>query len=97
LNPYTPIANTTNTVNFWDPQFSSADFKCGTEHNAFLRSHVHQLPSAARVLVPGDRKGRNSVCLATQGQSDGSFSSYHAIGEATAGLVFSAFKKAFLP
>ena len=54
-------------MNFWDQQFSGADFKYGTRPNAFLLSQASRLPAAARILVPGDGEGRNSVWLASQG------------------------------
>lgn len=54
-------------MNFWDQQFSVAGFKYGTRPNAFLLSQASRLPSAARLLVPGDGEGRNSVWLASQG------------------------------
>ncbi|PRD65410.1 class I SAM-dependent methyltransferase [Malikia granosa] len=54
-------------MNFWDQQFSGAGFKYGTRPNAFLLSQASRLPSAARILVPGDGEGRNSVWLASQG------------------------------
>lgn len=54
-------------MNFWDQQFSVAGYKYGTRPNAFLGSQAHRLPPAARVLVPGDGEGRNSVWLAQQG------------------------------
>ena len=54
-------------MNFWDQQFSGAGFKYGTLPNAFLLGQASRLPSAARILVPGDGEGRNSVWLASQG------------------------------
>lgn len=54
-------------MNFWDQQFSGAGFKYGTRPNAFLLSQASRLSSAARILVPGDGEGRNSVWLASQG------------------------------
>lgn len=54
-------------MNFWDQQFSVEGFKYGTAPNAFVRSQAHHLPAGARVLVPGDGEGRNSVWLAQQG------------------------------
>lgn len=54
-------------MNFWDQQFSGAGFKYGTRPNAFLLGQASRLPSAARILVPGDGEGRNSVWLASQG------------------------------
>lgn len=54
-------------MNFWDQQFSGAGFKYGTHPNAFLLSQASRLSSAARILVPGDGEGRNSVWLASQG------------------------------
>jgi 2-polyprenyl-3-methyl-5-hydroxy-6-metoxy-1,4-benzoquinol methylase len=54
-------------VSFWDQQFAVDGFKYGMEPNAFLRSEAGRLTSGARILVPGDGEGRNSVWLATQG------------------------------
>lgn len=54
-------------MNFWDQQFAPVDFKYGTEANQFLRQQAAQLPPGARVLLPGDGEGRNSVWLAEQG------------------------------
>jgi SAM-dependent methyltransferase len=54
-------------MNFWDQQFAAAEFKYGTEVNQFLRQQAAQLPPGARVLLPGDGEGRNSVWLAQQG------------------------------
>lgn len=54
-------------MNFWDQQFSVAGFKYGKQANAFLVSQAVLLPPAARILVPGDGEGRNSVWLASLG------------------------------
>lgn len=54
-------------MSFWDQQFAVDGFKYGTEPNAFLRSEAGRLTSGARILVPGDGEGRNSVWLAAQG------------------------------
>ncbi len=54
-------------MNFWDERFSGEAFKYGTRPNTFLAEQVHRLPPLARVLVPGDGEGRNSVWLAEQG------------------------------
>ncbi len=54
-------------MNFWDQQFSGAGFKYGTRPNAFVASQAGLLPPGARVLVPGDGEGRNSVWLASLG------------------------------
>lgn len=52
---------------FWDQRFAEPGYKYGTAPNAFLRAESVRLPPAARVLVPGDGEGRNSVWLAQQG------------------------------
>lgn len=54
-------------MNFWDQQFATTEFKYGTDANQFLRQQATQLPPGARVLLPGDGEGRNSVWLAQQG------------------------------
>lgn len=55
------------TTNFWNQQFSSADFRYGTEPNAFLQTQSRLISPSANILVPGDGEGRNSVWLAQQG------------------------------
>jgi hypothetical protein len=52
---------------FWDQRYAEPGFKYGTAANAFLCQQAQRLPAAARVLVPGDGEGRNSVWLAGQG------------------------------
>ena len=54
-------------MNFWDQQFAGSEFRYGTAPNAYLTRQAHVLPPRARVLVPGDGEGRNSVWLAQQG------------------------------
>jgi 2-polyprenyl-3-methyl-5-hydroxy-6-metoxy-1,4-benzoquinol methylase len=54
-------------MNFWDQQFAGSDFRYGTAPNAFLSQQAQGLHAGARVLVPGDGEGRNSVWLAQQG------------------------------
>lgn len=54
-------------MNFWDHQFSVEGFKYGTQPNEFLRTQAPRLPPGARVLLPGDGEGRNSVWLAGLG------------------------------
>ena len=54
-------------MNFWDQQFSTPDYKYGTEANEFLREQAYRLAPASQVLLPGDGEGRNSVWLAHQG------------------------------
>ena len=54
-------------MNFWDQQFSHAEFKYGTDANQFLRQQATYLVPGAQVLLPGDGEGRNSVWLAEQG------------------------------
>lgn len=52
---------------FWDQRYAAADFKYGTEPNAFLQAQARLIAPASRVLVPGDGEGRNGVWLAEQG------------------------------
>ena len=54
-------------INFWDQQFAVEGYKYGTAPNAFLQREAHRLQPHAKVLVPGDGEGRNSVWLAQQG------------------------------
>lgn len=54
---------------FWDQRFAEPGYKYGTAPNAFLRAESVRLPPAARVLVPGDGEGRNSVWLVQQGHT----------------------------
>jgi len=54
---------------FWDQRFAEPGYKYGTAPNAFLRAESVRLSAAARVLVPGDGEGRNSVWLAQQGHT----------------------------
>ena len=54
---------------FWDQRFAEPGYKYGTAPNVFLRAESGRLPPAARVLVPGDGEGRNSVWLAQQGHT----------------------------
>ncbi|GAA6143806.1 class I SAM-dependent methyltransferase [Hydrogenophaga sp. 5NK40-0174] len=61
------ICDMVGGMNFWDERFSGDAFKYGTRPNAFLAEQAHRLPPGARVLVPGDGEGRNSVWLAEQG------------------------------
>lgn len=53
----------------WNERFAAAGHKYGTAPNAFVREQAGQLPAGARVLVPGDGEGRNSVWLASQGHT----------------------------
>ncbi len=55
------------TMNFWDQQYAADEFRYGQQPNAFLAEHEARLPRAARVLLPGDGEGRNSVWLASRG------------------------------
>lgn len=57
----------TESVNFWDQNYSVEGYKYGLEPNAFLAQQAHRLPAAAAVLLPGDGEGRNGVWLARQG------------------------------
>lgn len=52
---------------FWDSNYAIADYKYGTEPNAFLAGNAHLFKNGATILVPGDGEGRNSVWLARQG------------------------------
>ncbi len=54
-------------MNFWDQQFSTAEYKYGTRPNAFLVAQAFRLKPTSQILVPGDGEGRNSVWLAQQG------------------------------
>jgi SAM-dependent methyltransferase len=54
-------------MSFWDQQFSSPDFKYGTQANRFLQDQAVRLHPGSHVLLPGDGEGRNSVWLAEQG------------------------------
>ena len=54
-------------MNFWDQQYSTPDFKYGTQANWFLRNQAAHLHPGSEVLLPGDGEGRNSVWLARQG------------------------------
>lgn len=56
-------------MNFWDQQFAVEGFKYGKAANTFVCQQARHLPAAARILVPGDGEGRNSVWLAAQGHS----------------------------
>ena len=56
-------------MNFWDQQYSSPDFRYGTQANQFLRNQAVRLHPKSRVLLPGDGEGRNSVWLAERGHS----------------------------
>ena len=54
-------------MNFWDQQYSTPDFKYGTQANWFLRNQAAHLHPRSEVLLPGDGEGRNSVWLAQRG------------------------------
>ena len=54
-------------MNFWDQQFSSADYKYGKQPNRFLHEQAFRLKTGSKILLPGDGEGRNSVWLAEQG------------------------------
>lgn len=60
-------APTLGAMQFWDQQFSAADFKYGTEPNAFVVWQAQRMAPGSDVLVPGDGEGRNGVWLAQQG------------------------------
>jgi SAM-dependent methyltransferase len=54
-------------MNFWDQNFAGAEYRYGTQPNAYLASQAHRLAPGSTVLVPGDGEGRNGVWLAHQG------------------------------
>lgn len=55
------------TAAFWNQRFSEADYKYGTQPNAFLKAQASAWPGGLRVLCAGDGEGRNGVWLAAQG------------------------------
>ncbi len=58
-----------NNAEFWNARFANDDYVFGTEASIFLKEQGHHIPSNARILVPADGEGRNSVYLAKQGHS----------------------------
>lgn len=56
-----------STCAFWDERYASEEFAYGLKPNAGLVALEHALPRGARVLLPGDGEGRNSVWLAERG------------------------------
>lgn len=54
-------------MSFWDQNFAGAEYRYGTQPNAYLASQAHRLAPGSTVLVPGDGEGRNGVWLARQG------------------------------
>lgn len=53
---------------FWDDQYDRADYRYGTDPNAWLAAQAPVLfPPGAKVLCIGDGEGRNGVWLAGQG------------------------------
>lgn len=52
---------------FWNQRFATESYVFGTRPAAFLVDHAHHVPPQARVLVPADGEGRNSVFLAELG------------------------------
>ena len=52
---------------FWDDRFGGADYAYGTAPAAFLEREAGRLKAGARVLMPADGEGRNSVFLAGRG------------------------------
>jgi len=52
---------------FWNERFAKEGYLYGTEPSSFLLDQAHHLPEGARVLVPADGEGRNSVFLAKAG------------------------------
>jgi SAM-dependent methyltransferase len=57
----------TNPQEFWNRRFAEASPAYGEAPNAFVQEQAWRLPAGARVLLPGDGQGRNSVWLAKQG------------------------------
>ena len=56
-----------NPQDFWNSRFAEPVLAYGEAANAFVQEQVWRLPEGARVLLPGDGQGRNSVWLAQQG------------------------------
>lgn len=56
-----------STVEFWNERYASPGYAYGTQPNATLVAMEPRLPRGARVLLPGDGEGRNSVWLAGRG------------------------------
>ena len=56
-----------STREFWDQRYADAAYAYGTQPNAGLVALEPRLPRGARILVPGDGEGRNSVWLAARG------------------------------
>jgi len=54
-------------MDFWNQRFAEDALAYGDAPNAFVQEQVWRLPQGARVLLPGDGQGRNSVWLARQG------------------------------
>ncbi|PRH82270.1 class I SAM-dependent methyltransferase [Arenimonas caeni] len=52
---------------FWESRYAEPGFAYGAEPNQWVVACEPRLPQAARVLLPGDGEGRNSVYLAKQG------------------------------
>ncbi|MEW5838510.1 MAG: class I SAM-dependent methyltransferase [Pseudomonadota bacterium] len=52
---------------FWNTRFAEEHLAYGEAPNAFVQEQAYRLPPGARVLLPGDGQGRNSVWLAQQG------------------------------
>ncbi len=55
--------------NFWNHRFAADSYVFGTEPSVFLQENVQYIPTNARVLMPGDGEGRNSIFLAKLGCS----------------------------
>lgn len=58
-----------STADFWDGRYAAAAYAYGTQPNRGLEAFEPTLPRGARVLLPGDGEGRNSVWLAQRGHS----------------------------
>jgi len=51
----------------WQQRYSAPGYLFGTAPNAFLKAHVHLLPTSGTALAIADGEGRNGVFLAEQG------------------------------
>ena len=56
-----------NPKDFWNQRFAEDAPAYGEAPNAFVQEQAWRLPQGARVLLPGDGQGRNSIWLAQQG------------------------------
>lgn len=58
-----------SAAEFWDTRYAADAYAYGTRPNRGLEAFEPTLPRGARVLLPGDGEGRNSVWLAQRGHS----------------------------